>query len=211
LRRQKSRLRSCHNPNNRVSQRTDADTQCQHGNRAEGNKPIPVISDRRFHVTLTREPAYRFASTRLNSSVIRYQLTVQCARFSLQPRFSISWATAFSRAATRPRSGRQCSLWSEAVILAYRPDVRFISESRHCRARSLCPRCVNSGHQGSPASRRPSCSLFRSSGRRNGTQSFTSDTRIAGSISRKCAIAFCASGSRPTSALAAASSRIAAR
>jgi hypothetical protein len=30
--------RSCHDPNNRVGQRTDANTQCQYGNRAEGDK-----------------------------------------------------------------------------------------------------------------------------------------------------------------------------
>jgi hypothetical protein len=38
LQRQRLSLLSCHDPNNRIGQRTDADTQCQHGNRAEGDK-----------------------------------------------------------------------------------------------------------------------------------------------------------------------------
>ena len=65
-----------------------------------------------------------------------------------------------------------------------------------------------SSHSGSPARRRPSSNRLRSSGLRSGTQSLTAETRFAGSSLRKRDMAFCASGMRPASALAAARSRM---
>jgi hypothetical protein len=72
-RRQRSGLRSCHDPNNCVGQRADADTQCQHGNRAEGDKADAGYRFSRWrfprsalvHIPLTPETTYCFASTRL--------------------------------------------------------------------------------------------------------------------------------------------------
>ena len=65
-----------------------------------------------------------------------------------------------------------------------------------------------STHSGKPACRSPSSNLLRSSGLRSGIQSLTVETRLVGSSWRKRAMTFCASGSRPASALAAAKSRM---
>jgi hypothetical protein len=65
------------------------------------------------------------------------------------------------------------------------------------------------GHSGSPAFRRPSSYLARSSGRRHRNMCFISETRSAGSIWRRRAKALWARSSRPASALLAAAMRAA--
>ena len=78
------------------------------------------------------------------------------------------------------------------------------SHSRQCRLCSLVRRI---GHSGSPAFRRPSTYLARSSFRRNGVRSPRSETRSAGLSWRMRVIALFASSILPVSAWLAATTR----
>src|SRR5262249_37037353 len=63
------------------------------------------------------------------------------------------------------------------------------------------------GHSGSPAFRRPSAYLARSSGRQNSTRSLRLETRKSGSSWRTRAMACCAASRLPARALLAAAAR----
>jgi hypothetical protein len=103
-----------------------------------------------------------------------------------------------TRASSAPQLVHSCPIADKLMRCRECP---LRAKMRHCLATSCAYR---RSYSGSPALRKPSSYLARSSTRRIGIQSLTSDTRIAGSTSRKCVITFCASACRPANSLAAA-------
>jgi hypothetical protein len=101
----------------------------------------------------------------------------------------------------RSRDGAVGSLWSWAAVRHHAHTLPQYLSKRSLGGRGLVVSSKRRhSYSGSPAFRRPSSNLARSSGRRSGTQSLTLTTRIAGSSWRRRAIVCCASEIRPASA-----------
>jgi hypothetical protein len=125
------------------------------------------------------------------------------------------WSERFPRVveAVNLLKVRSCLIDGEVVccdergVAAFHVPRRRRNEPEAFLYAKAVPPSAPEGYSGSPAFRRPSAYLVTSSGRRRSIKSLRSDTRTVGSISRKRAMAFCASSSRPASALLAAKTR----
>jgi hypothetical protein len=111
------------------------------------------------------------------------------------------------RVATAPQGPGLTPTGHLGELLLNHPVGAGEQRGRHGEAESFS----HADHSGSPALRRPSSSLSRSSGRRNRRIFLTCERRQVGSFSRTRLIACRASSRRPLRAAAAASIRIPAR
>src|SRR6516162_9429569 len=68
---------SCHDPDNHVGQRTDANTQCQHGNRAEGDK-----ADAGYRVSHWRFPRPLITASMCDTPQPRHSKTYKSGKSS---------------------------------------------------------------------------------------------------------------------------------